>query len=1147
MKTRHFTILTFLFLFTISLKAQLPNGSIGADFTVTDINNNTHNLYDILDQGKSVILDMSATWCGPCWNYHQTHRLQDLYAEYGPNGTDEIEIFMLEASYPTNTNCLYGPSGCNSNTYGNWTLGVDYPIVNLTSSNGGNIKNDYALAYFPTLYIICPGRKVYEVGQTSYYGWETRITSCNLQSTGEVTNEICYDDGNDEVDLTTTGGYSIIDYLWSNGETTEDLSGFGPGDYSCTITDWYGHSIEVGPFTVEGPSSELVTNIGNQGDVNCNGNNNGFVDINVFGGEPGYEFLWNNNETTEDLNNLSGGTYSVTVTDNFGCSESLVTIINEPEVLTLTTIPLDENCGQQDGSITLLAEGGNGNFTYDIGDGPSSNNMFFNLSAGTYTATVTDDNNCQEFSVAIIEAAPAPEANAGESEEISCAQNTIELDGSGSSSGNNITYTWTTDNGNIVSGEDTQTPLVDQPGTYTISVLNIVTQCESSDVIIVEGSNEAPVSDAGEDGLLNCDIETVTLDGSNSSSGNNIAYEWVNENNDVIGENATIDVEFPGIYWLNVLNTENDCSKIDSVVVTEDLAAPVADAGDDGELNCIVSTVTLDGSGSSTGDEYTYEWQNAAGNTIGTSITIDVSTEGDFTIIVHNAENGCTSYASVTVTASTEFPEAVVTGDNELTCDVIGAALDGSQSSSGDDFSYQWVNENNDVLGTESNIIVGESGTYTFVVSDNSNGCNASTDFIVADNTDAPEINIENPDDLNCFLETVSLDASNSIGDNLSFEWFDEIGTSIGNTAIIDVTNPGTFWLTVINTQNGCESSAQTTVESHTLLPFVDAGNSATLHCNLTSIELDGSNSAIGSQFNYAWFSIDGNIIAGATTLTPTIDAAGTYTLTVLDIQNGCEQSASVEITEIPEVAIEFESIEDVNCYGEANGSISLNISGGLEPFVYDWSNGSATPTIEDLIAGTYSVIVTDVNDCSTTADATITEPDAIELSIDDIENETEGNSNGSVHISVNGGIAPYTYEWMLNNQVISTEEDLQNAAAGEYEVVITDSNGCIINSQTIVIERITATIGPVLANYIDVLPNPTSGKLFVQFDLPESRLINLSVLSITGQQIINTENETISSKNYELDLSDFANGVYILKISSKEGVYTEKIILEKL
>ena len=394
MKTRRLTTFTFLLFFAISLNAQLPPGSIGADFTVTDINNNTHNLYSILDQGKSVIIDFSATWCGPCWNYHQTNILENIYDQFGPNGTNEVEIFMLEADFSTNTNCLYGPSGCNSSTYGDWTAGVDYPIVNLTTSNGGSVKYDYALAYYPTLYKICPNRKVYEVGQASFQTWSNWVSSCNLESSGVATNAICFDDLNAGVDLTTVGGYGSVNYSWSNGATTEDISGYGPGSYSCTITEGYGHSIEVGPYTVDGPATPLEANILDQNDVNCYGNNDGNINIDVTGGGPGYQYIWSNGSTSQDIYNIPGGSYSVTVTDNFGCTETLFSIINEPPELTLTTVAFDENCGQQDGSIALFAGGGTGSYTYDIGNGPSSNNFFENLPAGNYNATVTDGNYC---------------------------------------------------------------------------------------------------------------------------------------------------------------------------------------------------------------------------------------------------------------------------------------------------------------------------------------------------------------------------------------------------------------------------------------------------------------------------------------------------------------------------------------------------------------------------------------------------------------------------------------------------------------------------------------------------------------------------------------------------------------------------------
>ncbi|KOS06558.1 hypothetical protein AM493_11315 [Flavobacterium akiainvivens] len=152
-------------------QAQIADGSNAPDFTATDINGNTHTLSEYLAQGKTVIIDISATWCGPCWSYHGSGALEDLYMSYGPGGSDEVVVLFIEGDGATT---LADIQGTGNNTQGDWTQHSPYPII-----DNASIANAYQIAYFPTVFRICPEGKVYEIDPLTAAGLKTNInTNC---------------------------------------------------------------------------------------------------------------------------------------------------------------------------------------------------------------------------------------------------------------------------------------------------------------------------------------------------------------------------------------------------------------------------------------------------------------------------------------------------------------------------------------------------------------------------------------------------------------------------------------------------------------------------------------------------------------------------------------------------------------------------------------------------------------------------------------------------------------------------------------------------------------------------------------------------------------------------------------------------------
>ncbi len=245
-----YTAVLFLLFVSSGLFAQLPDGSEAPNFNLTDLNGNTHILYDILEEDKSMIIDFSATWCGNCWNYHQSKALDNVYDMYGPDGTDKTRVLWIEADANTSAECITNSSGCMGSTIGDWTNGSNHPYINLDNSNI-SVKSDYNINSFPTIIGIAPNKKMYEIGKlTNLNTWDSWINETfALDYTATVSENA--------IDLEVIAGSGTISYEWSNGATSQDLNDLDPGIYYCTITEGRGHSIETIMFEINASSISI--------------------------------------------------------------------------------------------------------------------------------------------------------------------------------------------------------------------------------------------------------------------------------------------------------------------------------------------------------------------------------------------------------------------------------------------------------------------------------------------------------------------------------------------------------------------------------------------------------------------------------------------------------------------------------------------------------------------------------------------------------------------------------------------------------------------------------------------------------------------------------------------------------------------------
>jgi hypothetical protein len=213
---------------TFSGNAQLANGSIAPDFNLTDINGNTHHLYDYLSQGKAVIIELFACHCPTCWNYHLSGRLDSLNELYGPTGTNQIVTLMIEYDELNGPNEFDGTGGW---TAGDWITGNSVPMINVEGADR-SIFDDYDLAYFTQIYKICPDKTTelmftYQTVSELFQAADDCAGALSIEEEAAVSGTIHVDYSNHQLVISDFEHLSTVTITNSIGLQIKGLDGKG--------------------------------------------------------------------------------------------------------------------------------------------------------------------------------------------------------------------------------------------------------------------------------------------------------------------------------------------------------------------------------------------------------------------------------------------------------------------------------------------------------------------------------------------------------------------------------------------------------------------------------------------------------------------------------------------------------------------------------------------------------------------------------------------------------------------------------------------------------------------------------------------------------------------------------------------------------
>ncbi|MFK8005402.1 MAG: S8 family serine peptidase [Saprospiraceae bacterium] len=935
-----------------------------------------------------------------------THNL-DVKDENGCITSSSVEISEpqeLQIALTNQTNAL-----C-SNPTGTITINVSGGVgTSIINFNGNSVNGNSAT--FENL-----GVGIYPISVTDE-------NNCESNSSVEITgsspvelqiintqNIFCNGGNNGMIEVQSSGGsgnytYSLNGISQGNNNIFTSLPG---GVYLIGSTDDLGCTTSI-DVTITEPNV-MTAEVTQQNNVNCFEGNNGSATIQVQGGNGTLEYiLGSTSNTTGEFNNLSAGTYEVMILDGNDCSSMISFEINQPaEVVAEITNNTSVNCfGANNGSLQVAASGGVSNFEFTNGTETNSTGIFNNLAPGTYQISVTDGNDCETMIEAMIEEPSELTASISSQQSVDCfGENTgfVSLNSNGGSG--TVTYTLngasntTGDFSNLTSGnyvvgiadengcETTVEFEIDEPAEL---VVNIFAQ-QSVDCF---GENTGSISLNSNGGL---GIITYTLNGASNSTGD-------------------FSNLISGIYVVDLVD-ENGCATMIEFEIDEPAELNI-ELENINQVACSGLEGAIEVSANGGTGDYEFSLNNLSNSTGSFTNLL-----GGIYLVQVTDGSGCTATLEVDINEPNSLSASILQIQN-INCngELNGSVQIGGEGGTGI-LTYTLGTETN-TTGLFENL---SAGNYTVTLEDDNN-CISQVDVIITEPT-VLEIDMLFITEVNCYEGSdgqVSLSSVGGIG-NVQYT----LGGISNTTGVFENLVSGTYDLS-IEDENGCTESTTITLDEPIELEIQVVNNSAA-GCGTSTgaIEIQGLNGA----GNYSYQLNNETNTTGVFENLP----SGNYDVLLID-GNGCEFEMTISIIEDDEISIENMTAQNVDCFGNENGNITVLATSPAGNISYELNGMTNTTGIfENLPAGNYEVIVSDGNECSEFVLFEIIEPSAMDI-VTTITNSIDCfDGVGEILVEASGASGDFNY--ILDGETNETGI-FQNLHAGTFEIQVIDGNGC--------------------------------------------------------------------------------------------------------